>query len=632
MISILTTKKILFSSRIALLFLLTFSFFHTFASQDNKVVLREYKTVYTFTLNKKTKEPQVTESVYMVFESLYSNAEVIVPAFYDESSSLSAATILDARNRRTFTEKVCGNYEDGEIFYSDTKLCVYRLTLDAKGETASFSASKEFLNMRYFTSVYLPFTYKALQRTVEFHIPEWLNLDLEEYHLESFGVKKHEATDARKKLKIVRYSASNLAGYENGAFLSSKSATYPHIIPIVRAYEQGGQQVSYMNSTQDLYNWYSGLTKVVDNKPSVMAPLVAELIKDKPAKLDQIRAIYHWVQDNIRYIAFEEGIAGFKPETCQKVFTDRYGDCKGMANLTKEMLLLAGFDARLAWIGTNNLIYTYKTPSLAVDNHMICVAFVDGDTLILDATEKFISVKDHAERIQGKELLIENKQNYIIHKVPVLGPERNKREKVYKLAIANGVLKGKGVVQVSGEMRTSILYTCNNVRNEATEELLKRSLVGASKDLTVQSLAYSSLSEREKPFKVDFDLTLSKNLTEYEGEYYFQPDISPDFVHLNLEEDRISKLDFKEKIHQSVEVRLKIPAGYYVSHKPDELRINTDEFTFNYSYKVEKDEIIFRKLIHIPKGAVSKASFLQWNEALKSAQKQSNDQIILSKK
>lgn len=81
--------------------------------------------------------------------------------------------------------------------------------------------------------------------------------------------------------------------------------------------------------------------------------------------MEKIEAVFYWVQDNIRYIAFENGIMGFKPEAASKVYQNRYGDCKGMANLLKEMLKICGYDARLTWIGTNDIPYDYKTASLA---------------------------------------------------------------------------------------------------------------------------------------------------------------------------------------------------------------------------------------------------------------------------
>ena len=96
-----------------------------------------------------------------------------------------------------------------------------------------------------------------------------------------------------------------------------------------------------------------------------------------------------------------------------------------MANLTKALLKLAGYDARLTWIGTNHLAYDYSIPSLAVDNHMVCTVLLNGKRYIMDATEKYNALGDYAERIQGRPILIENGDKYILDKVPLLGNTRN---------------------------------------------------------------------------------------------------------------------------------------------------------------------------------------------------------------
>ena len=43
-----------------------------------------------------------------------------------------------------------------------------------------------------------------------------------------------------------------------------------------------------------------------------------------------------------------------------------------MANLLTCMLRSIHLDARRCWIGTKHIAYDYSTPSLSVDNHMIC--------------------------------------------------------------------------------------------------------------------------------------------------------------------------------------------------------------------------------------------------------------------
>ena len=113
-------------------------------------------------------------------------------------------------------------------------------------------------------------------------------------------------------------------------------------------------------SVKDLYGWYRTVCDSIGNQPSELKEKVAALTNGKKTDAEKIEAIFYWVQDNIRYIAFENGIMGFRPDAAQNVFRKKYGDCKGKANLLKEMLRLAGYDARLTWIGTSDLPYDYS--------------------------------------------------------------------------------------------------------------------------------------------------------------------------------------------------------------------------------------------------------------------------------
>jgi hypothetical protein len=44
------------------------------------------------------------------------------------------------------------------------------------------------------------------------------------------------------------------------------------------------------------------------------------------------------------------------------VLQKKYGDCKGMGNLTAEMLKAIGLNGRICWLGTNHIAYDYSTP------------------------------------------------------------------------------------------------------------------------------------------------------------------------------------------------------------------------------------------------------------------------------
>jgi transglutaminase-like putative cysteine protease len=202
--------------------------------------------------------------------------------------------------------------------------------------------------------------------------------------------------------------------------------SYPHIIVVSKSFTDNNQKKVLFESVKDLYAWYNSLCKQVNNNPDELKPIVSQLTKDKKTDVEKVESMYYWVQEKVRYIAFENGVMGFRPEAAQTVLKNKYGDCKGKANLITQMLKVAGYDARLTWIGTSDLPYDYSLPSLVVDNHMICTLILDGKKYYLDGTEENMAFNDNAHRIQGKQVLIQDGDNYILDKVPEFNAEHNK--------------------------------------------------------------------------------------------------------------------------------------------------------------------------------------------------------------
>ncbi len=177
----------------------------------------------------------------------------------------------------------------------------------------------------------------------------------------------------------------------------------PHIIVATKDYTIDGGSKKVIASVDDLYGWYFSLVKQVQNDQAPFADEVKRLTATAKTPEEKIRAIYYWVQDNIKYIAFEDGIADSDRKQLTRVYTNRFGDCKGMANLTKEMLKVAGFDARLTWIGTNRIPYTHDSAFTRrrqpYDLHR---QLDDGKQYVLDPTEKYIALGKYGERDSGK--------------------------------------------------------------------------------------------------------------------------------------------------------------------------------------------------------------------------------------
>ena len=235
------------------------------------------------------------------------------------------------------------------------------------------------------------------------------------------------------------------------------------------------------------------------------------------------------MHDNIRYIAFEDGIAGFKPEKADEVLRKKYGDCKGMAHLTKEFLKALGFDARLCWIGTNHIAYDYSTPSIAVDNHMITALLFKGKTYFLDATENYIGFGEYAERIQGRQVLIEDGDKYIYTKVPSTTYLQNLDEEKVSLAINGTDLGGTVSREWKGEEKEYIIAELNSIKKENSNDAFIRFLSKNNKDYAISGLTTSSLLDYDKALNIQYKLNYAHAVSSFGNELYVDVDFRKDF-------------------------------------------------------------------------------------------------------
>jgi hypothetical protein len=70
-------------------------------------------------------------------------------------------------------------------------------------------------------------------------------------------------------------------------------------------------------------------------------------------------------------------------------------------------------------------------------------------------------LNDYAQRIQGKQVLIEDGKNYIIDKIPDFSAERNKMRSITTINIGADTLKGTTHVEYNGESKAMLqgVYT-----------------------------------------------------------------------------------------------------------------------------------------------------------------------------
>ncbi|SHI74980.1 transglutaminase-like domain-containing protein [Flavobacterium terrae] len=598
-------------------------------SKDDVAILKSVENV-SFAINKEKNGVTVNNSISELLMNINHRADISKYEFYDSASKIETFN-LKYRNDKMANYPVKDEfYKDKDLFYNDARVKHVSFDFPVQGYTYKYEMQKKYDDVKYFTSIYFNDEFPIVNKTINITVPDWLDIEFKEFNFEGKKIIKTQKKDLKSKATVYTFSLENVPAIYKEKDSPGKTYLYPHILIIAKSFKNNNKEVVLFNSTADLYKWYKSLVDSMKDDSLAFKSKVDELTTNAKTDEEKIKNIYYWVQDNIRYIAFEDGIAGFKPDESNNVFQKRYGDCKGMANLIKQMLKLAGFDARLTWVGTKHIAYDYSTPSLAVDNHMICTLFYKGKKYFLDGTEKFNSFGQYAERIQNKEVMIEDGDKFIIEKVPMCKPDFNKEIYTANLIIEDEKLKGSVSRKYEGEGAAQFLAIFNSFRKDKKEETLEYYLSKGDKNITVNNIKTSDLKNRDQNLTVDYNLSVSNKVTSFDNEIYIDLEFMNEYKNLEFSE-RKTDYEFDYKTYFVSNVVLTIPQGYKVTKLPQDLLIKENDFDVSVTYKIIGNTIEYKKTFVFKNAVIKSADMNKWNEFNKNLVNNYNQQITISK-
>lgn len=152
----------------------------------------------------------------------------------------------------------------------------------------------------------------------------------------------------------------------------------------------GTIMVSEFNNWGDVNNWAVSL---FPRNPHLSTQLLSKIndIKNSNANNDQrILAALHFVQDEIRYMAVEIGVNSHKPNPPDKIFAQRFGDCKDKSYLLATMLNAMGIEANPVLINTTDKqTISEQLPSPFVFDHCTVQVKVNDSVYWFDPTISF---------------------------------------------------------------------------------------------------------------------------------------------------------------------------------------------------------------------------------------------------
>lgn len=426
-----------------------------------------------------------------------------------------------------------------------------------------------------------------------------------------------------------------------GVPYESKSLNISYHIPqvqlFIEQYTINNKTTKVLSDENQLFDYYVSLVKDINQKPNAELKSLTDSLTKNKTEIEKIKSVYYWVQDHVKYVAFEDGMGGFIPREANDIFRKRFGDCKDMASIITTMLRLAGIkEAYLGWIGTRSIPFKYhENPSLSTDNHMIAIVRYNGEWQFLDATDDRIDFGLPTSHIQGKECMVMlSEKEYKILKVPIIEAEKNKRTDVVEVEIADKNIKGKGYSSLDGLWKTDVKYYLSNYTEKQKEEYCENMFRVGNNKCKVTNISIEALKERDKSLAFNYNFSIPDFVKNIDSELYINPHLfKPLSVDNLIEQTRKNELVNDFAWLEETIINIKIPENYEVNYLPKSISYKQQpSFGFELNYEQSNGKIILRQKTYVNNLIVKKEEFNDWNAMISKMVAAHNELIGFKKK
>ena len=436
---------------------------------------------------------------------------------------------------------------------------------------------------------------------------------------------------------VYEWSSENVSSVRTEDEAPSIRYFAPHLICYVKSYEVNGKKINVLSGINDLYQWYYGFIRHLNQESSPeLTAIVGEIKKTSNSETELVRNIFYWVQDNIQYIAFEQGMRGLIPHhgtyTCEK----RYGDCKDMANLIVNMLQIAGVKAHHTWIGTRDLPYKYsELPTPLVDNHMIATYISDqGQYYYLDATSDYTPFGYPSSMIQGKEALIsKGPSSFEIKQVPVIPKEDNYMTDSMEIVLEGNAISGSGISTLTGYPKVFGGYELDRAGESDVKKYVTKLLGKGSNKFYLDDYAVAHLSDRDKPTSLKYEFRILDYHQRIDDEIYINLNLNKDYYNTFINtETRKAPRESDYRYLKYEYITLEIPEGYQVEYLPETDRHDGALLGYEIRYELKGNKVLYSKTFFLNYLLMRPDQFQSWNESVKKVSEAYKESIILKKK
>jgi transglutaminase-like putative cysteine protease len=397
--------------------------------------------------------------------------------------------------------------------------------------------------------------------------------------------------------------------------------------------------VSDYKSWKEVVKWAANIYSTNETLSTVLKMKVSEISASYKTQGEKIKAILDFVQNDIRYLGLEYGIGSYKPNSPNKVFEQRYGDCKDKSLLMVQMLKEINVEAYPMLLNTTmKSTITELPPSPTFFDH--CVVKVIDE-------EKRELYYDPTIYNQGGTYKNTHFPNY---EYGLVIKKNNRAFDTIMSSSDNKVttLEEYVIKEVNGGATLNVTSTYTDVEADRMRNYFKNN----SKSTIIKEYEnyyanfYSKIKIVDKPSvnddvsKNEFKVTESYAIDSIWRPMEMKPDfIAIDFVPSSLKEvlyvpnmeNRKNAMALQYPVSREHRTNIILPSAWQIEKNNDIVSNAIFYYDFNVEFDKKKNEVQLKSYLKIQKPSVTPDEFTTYYKDLNALEKSFGYTIFIPK-
>ena len=398
------------------------------------------------------------------------------------------------------------------------------------------------------------------------------------------------------------------------------------IVPLKFLYEFEGSTKSW----SEFGNWIHILNDGGYDLPITERSTVDKLIVNITDENDIVRTLYHYMQDNTRYVNVAIDKGGLKPYSADYVSNNKYGDCKALTYYMKSLLRYVGIESYYTLVssGDNSKIIKIDEPGQQFDHVILCVP-MDDDTVWLENTSNYLPYGYLGTFTQNRDVLLINGRDSKLVRTPKMEFDDVRDIEYHSIELNDA---GVGLATVNLILRGSRFETANYYFKEASEEMkaeMVEDLINMQ-DFELLEWEYDQNNRDSKNLAITAQLELINQFRDIGSMKILKPIVycPPDFEKPSIRKLPV-RINYPITSNSTALYKIKSIIDYRIE-VPDNVVIESEFGSYYEDYSVVNNTIRVVSKYQLNAGEIpihNYKSYYDFNDNILKAQKKSN--IIL---